>query len=535
MPSDRVLIVSCGQKLEASREALRQCSRYFDAMFASGMKESSCDEIEMRDIEPDTLRALIDVSEGRPVKVSNDNVDSLLKAGCIFQFEELERDCTDHLLRTVCLDNAVETWQKGYVFGARQLCRGALVTLLSEFEKFVEHASLASCPRPLLERLLSNDTLNVSNENVVRVAAEKWLRANGASCTVEEVIAVASRVRRGQLRKQASAAWCSFVEALLVERDSAVDQWREAMQSSVTMPPRSIMRPAVAVSVPAWSCREVSKVCVYMPKKSDEGPFTFHSELPLAGRPEMLLGFVVCSVGKDAYFLCGEYGIGSGHWNLNVFRWDHMLSKWVEVATLPEPRSHCKPVVVGSLIHLYGGVGRHRVRLFSVDIYDTSTGLWHRGETLQEEVAVDQASAIVNLNDHVCIIPACPMEGIELMLAAILPTGMSFAPPVVAIPFSSHKTVIVCRDANRWYTFHEPRTYSEYSNPRISLQSLMCGCAVGDGVGFFMENQMSAVLYNFDTDEQHRLCTGFGKHVLVDGCFGMPYFDVTEPDLLQPR
>ncbi|XP_070396532.1 kelch-like protein 10 [Dermacentor albipictus] len=534
MPSDRVLLASCGQKLEASREALRQCSRYFDAMFASGMKESSCDEIEMRDIEPDTLRALIDVSEGRSVKVSNDNVDSLLKAGCLFQFEELRRDCTDHLLRTVCLDNAVETWQKGDVFGVRQLCRAALVTLLSEFEKFVEHASLTSCPRPLLERLLSNDTLNVSNEGVVRAAAEKWLRVNGASCTVEEVIAVASRVRRGQLHEQASAAWCSFVEALLVERDSAVDQWREAMQSSVTMPPRSIMRPAVAVSVLGGSCRDLSNVCVYMPKKSDEGPFTFHSELPLAGRPEILRGFVVCSVGKDAYFLCGEYGIGSGHWNLNVFRWDHMLSKWVEVATLPEPRRHCKPVVVGNLIHLYGGFGRYRVRLFSVDIYDTSTGLWHRGETLQEDVAID-ASAIVNLNDHVCIIPTCPAGSDEAVRALPFPANVLTVSRFIAIPFSSHKTVIVSTGADSWYTFHEPRTFSEYTNPRISLQSLMCGCAVGDGVGFFMENQKSAVLYNFDTDEQHRLYTGFGKHVLVESCFGMPYFDVTEPDLLQPR
>lgn len=525
MASDRVLIASCGKKFEASREALRRCSRYFDAMFASGMKESSCDEIEMRDIEPDTLRALIDVSEGRSVKVSNDNVDCLLKAGCLFQFERLRRDCTEHLLRTVCLDNAVETWQKGDAFGVRQLCRAALVTLLWEFEEFVEHASLTSCPCPLLERLLSKDTLNVSNEIVVQAAAEKWLTAN--SCTVEQVIAVASCVRRSQLHEQASAVWCSFVEALLVGRDNAMDHWRESLRSSAVLPPRSIVRPAVVVS---WLCRqspEVPNLCVYMPKKSDEGTFSFHSALPTSSRPEPLRGFIVCSVGKDAYFLCGEYGIGSGHWNRDVFRWNHVLSKWVQVATLPEPRRHCKAVVVGNLIHLYGGFGRYRVRLFSVDIYDTSTGSWRRGETLQEEVAVD-ASAVVNLNDQVCIIPTCPAGSNETVRAICFPMDIFSISQIVAVPFSSHKTVIVCKGADSWYTFHEPRTFSEYANPRISLQSLLCGCALGDGVGFFMENVRTAVLYNFDTDEQQRLDTGFGDHMLVECCFGLPYFDLTE-------
>ncbi|KAH7976130.1 hypothetical protein HPB52_008689 [Rhipicephalus sanguineus] len=520
MASDRVLIATCGQKFEASREALRRCSRYFDAMFASGMKESTCDEIEMRDIEPETLRALIDVSEGRPVEVSSDNVDRLLKAGCVFQFERLRKDCTEHLLHAVCLDNAVETWHKGDAFGVRQLRRAALVMLLWDFENFVGHATLATCSCALIECLLSKDSLNASSEEVVRVAAEKWLASNATSCSIDEVIAVACCVRRGQLSEQASTSWCSFVEALLADDDDSLERWREILREGETGVRRlPVVRPGVVVS---WLCRqspEVPNLCVYVPTRSDADAFSFHSALPTSSRPEPLR--------KDAYFLCGEYGIGSGHWNCVVYRWNHVLSKWVSVASLPEPRRHCKTVVVGNSIHLYGGFGRFRVRLSSVDIYDTSTGLWHRGETLPEEVAVN-VGAVVNLNGRVCIIPTCPAGSNETVRAVYFSLDKFTASQVVLVPFSSHKTVIVCKGADSWYTFHEPRTFSEYTNPRISLQSVLCGCSVGDGVGFFMENMRTAVLHNFDTDEQHRLATGFGDHMLVECCFGLPYFDLSE-------
>uniref|UniRef100_A0A1E1XPE9 BACK domain-containing protein n=1 Tax=Amblyomma sculptum TaxID=1581419 RepID=A0A1E1XPE9_AMBSC len=496
-------------------------------MFASGMKESSCEEIEMRDIEPDTLQALVDVSEGRAVKVVSDNVDRLLRAGCLFQFEQLQSDCVDHLLGTMCLANAVETWQKGDAFGVRQLCRAALITLLWEFEEFARHASLAGCPRALLESVLSKDTLNVSSEATVVKAAKHWIKVNSASCAVEDVVTVASCVRHGQLDAQDSAQWSSFLESLFSELCAdTVERWREPLQRAAAAAPRSaIVRPAVVVS--ELVSDEVARLAVYCaPGRSDAG-FAFHSPLPSAHRPECLLrGFVICSVGKDAYFLCGEYGIRSGNWNRHVLRWCHVLSRWTQVAMLPEPRRHCKATVVGNRIHLCGGFGRYRVRLFSVDIYDPTTGTWERGEELLRDQAID-ASAIVNLKNQVCIIPTCPANSHETSHPIYSVSDTVSMSQTVAIPFSSHRTVVVCKGADNWYTFHEPRTFSEYANPKISLRSLLCGCALGDGIGFFVEDLRTGVVYNFDTDEQQRLNIGLCD-VSIECCFGMPYFDLDD-------
>lgn len=297
MASDRVTIVSCGQKFPASRDALRQCSGYFHAMFKSGMKEVRCDEIEVGDIEPDTLRSLIDESAGRPVTVTDDNVGDLLAAAHIFQFDRLQGDCVKYLIEAVHLDNAVEIWKTGLTFNLRPLLRAALVTLLWDFEEFVKHASFETCPFALLRTLLSNETLNVPHEAVVAQAAEKWLKANLSSCTEEQIVAVGSCVRHRLLFHWAFTTWRSFWKDSF---GGLFDRWDEVLQNKVATPRSRVVQPAVvAYGLAAQESADGKSLAVYTSAKGD-GPFTLHSVLPAANRPDCLRGFVVCSVGTCA-------------------------------------------------------------------------------------------------------------------------------------------------------------------------------------------------------------------------------------------
>lgn len=509
MAPDLVTLVSCGQKFPASRNALRQCSLYFEAMFASGMKESSSDEIEIRDIEPNTLRLLIDESEGRPVEVTGENVDNLLKATCLFQFERLQGVCVQHLVDATELGNAIETWQTGDTFNLRPLRRASLVKLLWEFEGFVKHASFEICPFALLRTVLSKDTVNVPSEGVVARAAEKWLKANFSTCTEDEIVALGSCVRHRSLDEMAFSAWRSFW-------GDSFGRWDEVLQNSGAAPPRSqIVRPAVVAYGLAHESDDFPSLAVYTSTKGG-GPFALHSVLPAYERPTRLRAFVVCSVGKDVYFLGGEYGIGSGCWNQGVFLWDHALEKWVKVSTLPEPRRHCKSVVIGSCIHLCGGFGRFRVRLNSIDIYDTVTGSWCREHMHPESVAAN-ASAVVVVNGRRCVIPQMTDK---LTLLAL---------PTVAVPLASDSTVLVCNGANNWYRFHELGTFTACPNPPFPLQSLVCGCAMSDGVGFFVQHSETGVVYNFKTNEGHEVDIGLGRHHRsIESCFGLPWFDLDD-------
>lgn len=524
MASERVTIVSCGQKFPASRGALRQCSRYFEAMFASGMKESSCDEIEIRDIEPNTLRLLIDESEGCLVAVTDDNVNDLLKATCLFQFERLQKDCVERLVEATELDNAVETWQTGDTFNLRPLRRAALVTLLWEFEKFVKHASFEACPFALLRTVLAKDTLNVPNEAVVAKAAGKWLKANLSTCSEQEIVAVGSCVRHQLLDEGAFSAWRSFWED---SSGGLFDRWDDVLRNSVGEPRSPIVRPAVVAYGLAQESDDFKSLAVYAPTKGD-GPFTLHSVLPAHNRPRELRAFVVCSVGKDAYFLGGEYGVGTGRWNQGVFRWDHALERWEQVSTLPEPRRHCKTVVIGDCIHLYGGFGRFRVRLNSIDIYDTVSGSWHREDMPPDAVAAD-ASAIVNVNSRACVIPViCVNDTARRVMQTAASELTDLESPTVAVPLASDGTVVVCKGTDDWYQFHEPGTLTDYPNRPFPLQSLVCGHAVRDGVGFFVEDSNTGIMYNFETNEGKEIDIGLGYHLSVRSCFGLPWFDLDD-------
>lgn len=523
MASDCVTIVSCGQKFPASRDALRQCSHYFESMFKWGMKESRCDEIEVQDIEPDTLRSLIDESAGRPVTVTDDNVDDLLVAAYIFQFERLLGDCVNHLIEATHLDNAVETWKTGDTFNLRPLRRVALVTLLWEFEEFVKHASFETCPFALLRTLLSNETLNVPDEAVVAIAAEKWLKANLSTCTEEEMVAVGSCVRHRLLSHWVFSAWRSFWKDSF---GGLFDRWDDVLQNRVATPRSRVVQPAVVAYGLTQESADAKSLAVYTSAKGD-GPFTLHSVLPAANRPDCLRGFVVCSVGKDAYFLCGEYGIGSGRWNREVFRWNHALEKWDPVSTLPEPRRHCKSVVVGNCIHLYGGYGRYRVRLYSIEIYDTVTGSWHR-EDVHPDAAAANASAVVNVNGRACIVPASLASDNAASRAthAAVSDPTLAVPPTVAVPLAFYNTIVVCKGAKNWYLFHEPRIFTEYLDPIFALRSLVCGYAMGDALGFFVEDSKTAVVYNFEMNKGRQVEIGLDDHLSIECCFGLPCFDL---------
>ncbi|KAK4293582.1 hypothetical protein Pmani_033737 [Petrolisthes manimaculis] len=94
--------------------------------------------------------------------------------------------------------------------------------------------------------------------------------------------------------------------------------------------------------------------------------------------PRQCSGYQVCAVGPSIYILGGEFQLGHGNWNLGLWRYSTASRKWIYETSLPQPRRHHMACVLGSVIYLLGGFGRHRVRQSSVDAYDTESGEWLR-------------------------------------------------------------------------------------------------------------------------------------------------------------
>ncbi|XP_024883880.1 uncharacterized protein LOC112462378 [Temnothorax curvispinosus] len=81
------------------------------------------------------------------------------------------------------------------------------------------------------------------------------------------------------------------------------------------------------------------------------------------------------SMQYDLYLCGGEYGIGSGIFNENVWRYSLISKKWILEADMPVERRHMITVFLKDKLYLVGGVGRHEDALDTIDIYDIYTGV----------------------------------------------------------------------------------------------------------------------------------------------------------------
>ncbi|KYM93534.1 PREDICTED: uncharacterized protein LOC108782101 [Cyphomyrmex costatus] len=90
----------------------------------------------------------------------------------------------------------------------------------------------------------------------------------------------------------------------------------------------------------------------------------------------ILTGMQIIARRYDLYLCGGEFGIGSGRFNKNVWRYSLISKKWFLETVMPVERRHMVTVFLKNKLVLVGGIGRYRQKLQSIDIYDIHTGLY---------------------------------------------------------------------------------------------------------------------------------------------------------------
>ncbi|XP_071569208.1 kelch-like protein 8 [Temnothorax nylanderi] len=94
---------------------------------------------------------------------------------------------------------------------------------------------------------------------------------------------------------------------------------------------------------------------------------------------DFLIGMQITARRYDLYLCGGEYGIDSGMFNKNIWRYSLTSKKWFFETVMPVERRHMITVFLQNKLYLVGGVRRHGNALDTVDIYDIYTGIWTSG------------------------------------------------------------------------------------------------------------------------------------------------------------
>lgn len=163
------------ETFRAHRVVVASVSPYLRAMFTCGMKESSQDEIELRDIEPQAMCALINYAYTGEVLVTIDNVQDLLPAAGILQLRELKEACCAFLSDHMDTSNCLGIKQFADLHSCPELLKKANRFIVRKFMDITSHEEFLQLPQLVLKEILENNHLHVESEMQVYQAFVAWV------------------------------------------------------------------------------------------------------------------------------------------------------------------------------------------------------------------------------------------------------------------------------------------------------------------------------------------------------------------------
>ena len=193
--NDVEILIAGNEAVMASSHVLAAASRVFEAMLASGMKESQTKKIKLAEKtkeEVELFLQLIHPVSGRHVRVTNDNVGHLLPLLVEYQVEGLEEECEAALMSGACSCDRLLMAKK---FGMARAATKIITDLALKFPD-VDISRLSGSPDVANEFLIELKK-HVIPKNELSVMMGKLADVVGASLPVNAKIANAKDVRPG--------------------------------------------------------------------------------------------------------------------------------------------------------------------------------------------------------------------------------------------------------------------------------------------------------------------------------------------------
>ena len=220
-----------GETVSAHRVVLASLSAYFRAMFTQQMAESKQKLITINGVDPATLKSLVEYAYTATIDISEDNVQSILSAASVLQFQEVKQACSEFLRRQLDTDNCLGIKVFAEAYGCNDLKKAATVYSSHYFSQVRKRDEFLKLSIDEIKLFLSNEQLNVQSEYEVYEAAMAWLNHKSDRRT-EHLYEVLRLVRLPQLTTEQLLEEVGH-NPLVLSNPKCVELFVEAMQCLV--------------------------------------------------------------------------------------------------------------------------------------------------------------------------------------------------------------------------------------------------------------------------------------------------------------
>nr|XP_015205271.1 PREDICTED: kelch-like protein 3 isoform X2 [Lepisosteus oculatus] len=300
------------------------------------MSESKAQRVEIKDVDGQTLRKLVDYIYTAEIKVTEDNVQVLLPAASLLQLMDVREVCCDFLQAQLHPTNCLGIRAFADLHTCTQLLRQAHTYAELHFSEVMLGEEFLGLNLQQVCSLISSDKLTVSSEE--KIVEEEALIKNNNTCK-------------------------DFLIEAMKYHLLPADQ-RHLMKTARTRPRTPVSLPKVMIVVGGQAPKAIRSVECYDIQEDRWYPV---ADLPTRR----------CRAGVVSMAGC-VYAVGGFNGSLRVRTadaYDGAKDQWSSIPSMQERRSTLGAAVLGELLYAVGGFDGS-TGLSSVEAYSCKSNEW---------------------------------------------------------------------------------------------------------------------------------------------------------------
>ena len=171
-----ITLVANNHKFSAHRIVLASNIPYFYGMFLHGMMETKQDVITINNVDPNALEQFINYCYNGKIRITDENVQSLLIAANYFAMKNIKNACCEFVKKRLSIQDALCVRSFADQFMCHDLVSAADRFISINFNKIIHTHEFLNLSFEELNEILNRDELNVDSEEQVYEALIEWIK-----------------------------------------------------------------------------------------------------------------------------------------------------------------------------------------------------------------------------------------------------------------------------------------------------------------------------------------------------------------------